>query len=43
MSENQTIFKSFVVDFDAIIELGAGFDKYFKKHPEEKENFPHCI
>ena len=42
MSENQTIFKSFLVDFDAIIELGAGFDEYFEKHPEEKENFPHC-
>lgn len=42
MSENQTIFKSFVVDFDAIIELGAGFDEYFKKHPEEKKDFPHC-
>ena len=38
----QTISKSFFVNFDAIIELCAGFDTYFEKHPQEKENFPQC-
>jgi len=38
----QIISKSFLVDFDAIIELCAGFDAYFDKHPEEEKDFPHC-
>ena len=38
----QTVSKSFLVDFDAIIELCAGFDTYFEKHPDEEKDFPHC-
>ena len=34
--------KSFTVDFDAIIKLGAGFEDYFAKHPEEEKDFPRC-
>ena len=38
----QIISKSFLVDFDAIIELCAGFDAYFEKHPDEEKDFPVC-
>ena len=36
------VFKSFLVDFNAIIELCAGFDAYFEKYPEEEKDFPIC-
>jgi len=39
---SQIISKSFLVDFDAIIDLCAGFDAYFEKHPDEEKDFPHC-
>ena len=38
----KTLCKSFLVDFDAIIRLCAGFEAYFENHPEEREEFPHC-
>ena len=38
----KTLRKSFLVDFDAIIKLCAGFEVYFEKHPEEREAFPCC-
>lgn len=38
----QIISKSFLVDFDAIIELCAGFREYFERHPDEEKCFPHC-
>lgn len=38
----KTLCKSFLVDFDAIIKLCAGFDAYFEKHPDEEKDFPHC-
>jgi len=38
----ETIFKSFRIDFDAMIELCAGFEAYFEKHPEEEGSFPRC-
>ena len=34
--------KSFLVNFDAIIKLCAGFEAYFEKHPDEEKDFPHC-
>lgn len=37
-----TIHKSFTVDFDAVIKLCAGFEAYFENHPTERESFPHC-
>ncbi len=33
-----TGFKYFYMDFDEVIDLYAGFDDYFKKHPDEKES-----
>ena len=42
MLNTHVISKSFLVDFDAIIELCAGFDMYFGKHPEEEKDFPRC-
>ena len=39
---SKTITKSFLVDFDAIIQLCAGFDTYFAEHPEHKKDFPRC-
>ena len=38
----KTITKSFLVDFDAIMKLCAGFDTYFAEHPEYKKDFPRC-
>ena len=39
---SKIISKSFLVDFDAIIELCAGFRDYFEKHPDEEKCFPQC-
>ena len=39
---SQIISKSFLINFDAIIDLCAGFDAYFEKYPEEEKCFPHC-
>lgn len=38
----KTLCKSFLVDFDAIIKLCAGFEAYFEKHPDEEKDFPCC-
>jgi len=40
--QNQTAFKTFYVDFNAIIELCAGFEDFFKKYPKKEKCFPRC-
>ena len=40
--DSKIISKSFLVDFDAIIDLCAGFHDYFERHPDEQKCFPHC-